>query len=119
VSAPSLTGLPLRSLPVPPEVQALNPYSKGLRCFYLGECSVFVCREPAGADGGLLWHLSIAHRDRYPTWDEIHDARYRLVPDAVTMAMLLPPPDEYVNVHPNCFHIWESHDLRRPALWVP
>lgn len=40
---------------------------------------------------GHGWHLSISHPSRYPTWDEIRDARYDLVPDGCTLAMLLPP----------------------------
>lgn len=62
---------------------------------------VFVGREPQG------WHLSISHPMRYPTWDEIVDARYALVPNDVTMAMLLPPKEQYVNLHENCFHLHE------------
>lgn len=54
---------------------------------------------------GLGWHLSISHPERYPTWNEIRDARYDLLPDEVTMGMLLPPRAEYVNLHPNCFHL--------------
>jgi len=64
-------------------------------------------REPQG------WHLSISHRTneirpkpgRYPTWDEIADARYQFVPNEVTMAMVLPPREEYVNVHSTTFHL--------------
>ena len=72
-----------------------------------GHLSVFVARE----DG--MWHLSISHRlndltpGRYPTWDEIAEARYRFIPDQVTMAMLLPPREEYVNIHPTTFHLWQ------------
>jgi hypothetical protein len=51
------------------------------------------------------WHLSISHPHRYPDWDVIADARYSLTPDEVTMAMILPPKEEYVNVHKNCFHL--------------
>lgn len=87
-------------------------------------CSIIVAHEPAkSAPGGmwlppselLLWHLSIAHPDRYPSWDEIADARYELVPDDVTMALLLPPPGEYVNEHPHCFHLWQIDDRRAAA----
>jgi hypothetical protein len=117
--AETLTGLPLRQRPIPPMVRELNPEARSFRSFTLGDCSVLVASEPAAGDGSHLWHLSIAHPDRYPTWDEIHDARYRLVPDAVTMAMFLPPRDEYVNVHPNCFHLWQGQDLRRPSIWLP
>jgi hypothetical protein len=72
-----------------------------------GHLSVFVGVE----DGG--WHLSISHRradtspGRLPSWDELKDARYRFCPDAVTMAMLLPPQAEYVNLHPTTFHLWQ------------
>ena len=53
------------------------------------------------------WHLSISHPFRYPSWDEIKGARYELVPHHVTMAMMLPPPSEFVNIHENCFHMHE------------
>lgn len=67
----------------------------------------FVAEEPDG------WHLSISHRrnngqpGRYPSWDEIAHARYELLPDDVTVAMLLPPPDEYVALHDTTFHLHE------------
>lgn len=76
-----------------------------------GVLSVFVGPEP-----GAGWHLSISHTvqfngdvrpGRYPTWDEIKDARYRFCPDYVTMAMFLPPRAEYVNVHDTTFHLHE------------
>lgn len=66
-----------------------------------GEFAVIV-----SIDAGF-WHMSISHPSRYPTFDEIRDARYKYVPDEVTMAMLFPPKAEYVNVHPNCFHLWQ------------
>ena len=74
-----------------------------------GHLTVIFGREPHG------WHLSISHRTsqtrprpgRYPTWDEIADARYRFVPNEVTMAMLLPPREEYVNLHETTFHLHE------------
>jgi hypothetical protein len=69
--------------------------------YTLNGCSVIV-----GIENGL-WHLSIAHKNRYPSYDEIKQARYKFVPDNVTMAMLFPPKDQFVNVHPNCFHLWE------------
>lgn len=74
-----------------------------------GECSVFVAVEPNTERGivRMRWHLSIAHPKRYPTWDEIKAARYELLPHNLTVAMILPPPEEYVNIHSNCFHLHE------------
>jgi len=53
------------------------------------------------------WHLSVSRPNRYPVWDEIKQTRYDLIPDNVYMAMILPPKDDFVDVHPNCFHLWE------------
>lgn len=80
-----------------------------------GHLSVLVGREPSNDRSQFLWHLSISHRTneatpqpgRYPTWDEIAEARYRFVPDDVTVAMLLPPRSEYVNAHATTFHLWQ------------
>jgi hypothetical protein len=101
---------------------ALTGLTRGHRT-YLTEsgCSVICSRDPArAAPAGmwlppselLLWHVSIAHEDRYPEWDEIADVRYALVPDDVTMALLLPPLGEYVNTHEMCFHLWQIDDRR-------
>jgi hypothetical protein len=73
-----------------------------------GHLTVFVGPEPAG------YHMSISHRTnwtrvpgRYPTWDEIVEARYQFCPANMTMVMHLPPKEEYVNVHDTTFHLWE------------
>ena len=92
----------------PTTAQRLRSHgSRGVRFFTSGECRVIVSRDPVGPGGALLWHLSISCEDRYPTWDEIADARYRLLADELTFAMYLPPRAEYVNRHPNCFHLTE------------
>lgn len=72
-----------------------------VRAFRWGYLTVLVGQEPAG------WHISVAHPHRYPTWEEIKAARYDHVPDNVTMAMLLPPSEEFVNIHENCFHLYQ------------
>lgn len=55
-------------------------------------------------------HASIAHPFRYPTWEEIKFIRYKLFPDDIKVAMVLPPKKEYVNMHKNCFHMYEMFD---------
>jgi len=64
------------------------------------------------------WHLSIAHPKRNPSWKELHDIRYDLVPEDAYMALILPPRREYVNLHEHCFHLWEVHgsDAERLVL---
>ena len=64
-----------------------------------------------GQEYPIGWHLSISFRDdcgnhsRYPHWDEITHARYELLPDDATFAILLPPKAGYVACHPTTFHL--------------
>jgi hypothetical protein len=72
-----------------------------------GDLSAIVSLDPEG------WHLSVSFQDhrgknsRYPRWDEIADARYRLVPEEIDMCMHLPPPEDYVALHDTTFHLHE------------
>jgi len=74
-----------------------------------GALVALVALEPEG------WHLSVSFRShrgtltRYPSWDELAHARYELLPAEITVAMILPPPDEYVALHDTTFHL---HELR-------
>lgn len=72
--------------------------------YRVGDCSVLV-----SVDDGR-WHLSIGHPSRYPTWDEVKFARYRLLDADLQMGMFLPPPDSWVNEHDHVFHLWEVRD---------
>lgn len=63
------------------------------------------------------WHLSISHKHRYPTWDEIKRMREKYLPDEIFVAMILPPRKHYVNCHPYCFHLWESDDPLKNHIW--
>lgn len=97
--------LALKEIPVPRQTEAHILASGGIggtvRAYMLGDYSVLVSREPTGL------HLSIAGRDGYPPWDVIAEARARLLPPDLTFAMILPPMDQYVNIHENCFHLWQ------------
>jgi hypothetical protein len=82
-------------------LDATMPPGTPLYEFTLGECTVIITH-----DGGTYgWHLSIAHHYRYPMWDEIAEARYRLLPPDINMAILLPPEEEWINIHKNCFQM--------------
>lgn len=76
-----------------------------------GKLSVCVANEEGH------WHISIAHPHRYPTWDEIYTAWYDLVPNAENIygSIILPRKSQYVNLHPNCFHVWQLKDPELPA----
>lgn len=76
------------------------PMAEFCKWYSWGDCNVFVGQEP-----GIGWHLSISTPFRNPSWEEIKQARYDLIPHDVTVAMVLPPTAEYVNIHNFCFHL--------------
>jgi hypothetical protein len=101
---------------VPPRIR-LSDEVEGIvfqRNVHDGVLRVIVAEEPLG------WHLSISHTahnrrrpPRYPTWDEMADARYALLPADIDVVMHLPPEAEYVAVHDTTFHLHE-HPERTP-----
>ncbi len=61
------------------------------------------------------WHLSVSHRSGiYPNWDQLADARYDLIPHDVDMALILPPPGNYVNANPGVLQLTEVKDPDMP-----
>ena len=84
-------------------VQPAGPAGPGASKYRVGECTVIQSDRR---------HFSISHPTRDPTWEEIAAARYALLPKLKDCVMLLPPDDDYVNVHEHCFHV---HLLRNLA----
>jgi hypothetical protein len=88
----------------------LNGQNEVLECYAVGGCSVIVTREY------LRYHLSVARKDRPPTWDEIAGCWYRIVgprlaPDRCGV-LPLPSLDAYVNIHPFCYQVVEVEAAR-------
>lgn len=73
-----------------------------------GTLRAIVAPEPDGLHMSISFTpASTAGRMRYPSWDEIADAREQLLPDDRCFAMHLPPSVEYVSLHPTTFHLFE------------
>lgn len=94
--------------------QIQNPGVPGAKWYKWGDLAV--CVGDPKVEGH--WHISISHPYRYPTWDEIYTAWYDLVPGAgsdFNGAIILPRKSEYVNKHPNCFHVHQLNDAEVPS----
>lgn len=74
-----------------------------------------VGREPV-ADGDERWHISLRHKDRVPTWDELARAGHELRP-GVCFVIGVPPRSWWMNVHEDVLHLWELKDEPIMALW--
>lgn len=77
-----------------------------VRTWLMGECRCTTFHDP---DAGLV--LTVARDDRLPSWDEVKAARYRLLPMTRTWALLLPPPERYVDSPENPF-VLELREVR-------
>lgn len=75
--------------------------------FIMGRCNVIV-----SIDHGE-WHLSISTPTASPSYKEIKEARYKYLPNDITVAQLFPPKEEFVNLHPYCHHLWEVQSMKR------
>jgi len=62
---------------------------------------------------GLGWeHVSVSTPGRPPNWDEMVFVKNLFWgPDDCVM-QLHPPRGDYVDVHPNCLHLWRPNDGR-------
>lgn len=88
-----------------------NPQCHDLQAFQKGPIKVLLSNDKFDFFGDgkskLCKHLSLSCADRNPTWEEIKEARYRFLDRNKDAYQVLPPPDQYVNIHNFTFHVWQ------------
>lgn len=62
------------------------------------------------AEGVEVEHLSISLKNRLPTWDELKYFKSQFWDENDEVYHILPPADQYVNLHRFCMHLWRRHD---------
>ena len=94
------------AFPVGVKAALINQGASDCRAFSSKNGLRVVQTIDSGAHGKLR-HVSVSHPERYPTWEEIKEVKERFFgPDQDTM-MVLPRKELYVNLHRNCFHLWQ------------
>lgn len=59
------------------------------------------------ASQGCGWdHVSVSLANRCPTWEEMCFVKEKFFRDDEAVMQLHPARSEYVNIHPNCLHLW-------------
>ena len=71
---------------------------------------------------GRRWlHISVSHRERCPTWEEMCDAKDIFIGADRVAVQVHPRAAEHVSLHPYCLHLWCDldadvvPDLRSPG----
>lgn len=52
------------------------------------------------------WHLSVSANHTLGYY-ELKEIRYKFMPDSMQVAQIFPPRKEFVNLHENCFHLYQ------------
>ena len=60
-------------------------------------------------DGRAWVHMSLAGRDRLPTWQQLVDTKRWAIGD-VYAYQVFPPAAKHVNIHPYALHLWAPLD---------
>lgn len=62
-------------------------------------------------------HVSVSHRDRCPTWEEMEFVRDLFWGPEETVIQIHPPKSRKVNHHKTCLHLWRdtTRDVRVPG----
>jgi hypothetical protein len=61
-------------------------------------------------------HVSVSTAVRTPTWTEMSRVKHLFWDDEDVVVQFHPKRSEYVNLHPNCLHLWRwtAGDFPRP-----
>lgn len=52
------------------------------------------------------WHLSVSAK--FPLgYQQLKDVRYKFLPNAMHIAQIFPPREQFVNIHTCLWHLWE------------
>jgi hypothetical protein len=66
------------------------------------------------SSGGGWEHVSVSTEERCPKWNEMQKIKELFFNDEEVVMQLHPPQSSYVNVHPNCLHLWRPQHLEIP-----
>ncbi len=73
---------------------------------WMTDSGLRILRSIDHTEHGRLLHISISAANQYPRWDQILECKYQFFGDK-TAIMVFPRKELYVNLHKNCFHLWE------------
>jgi len=87
--------------------RVFNPWLSGTFNVYVDRSGLTVLESiDTLADGTELLHVSVSHKDRLPSWNDLKTVKRIFFGAEGDAWQRLPPESEYVNLHKNCLHLW-------------
>lgn len=69
--------------------------------FIMGRCTVIVTRNEGN------YQMIVSCKDSKPSHNEVVNARYKYLPDNITMVQIFPPYEEYKQFDPNSHFLFQ------------
>lgn len=84
-----------------------SPMGKNYGAFMVGQLWVISSGTEDIENG---WeHVSVSLPNRTPTWGEMNKIKDLFWGDRQTVIQFHPKGEDYVNIHPNCLHLWRKN----------
>ncbi len=74
--------------------------------WYIGISGLLVCMEEEWHNDEWWLHVSLSRGDQIPSYEDVKLVKDVFVGFTRKAMMIFPPQSEYVNVHPNCLHLY-------------
>jgi hypothetical protein len=89
-----------------------NDYWKGW-----GFNGLFVVASAAIMQDGKEWlHVSFSRKSKMPTYADLQLVKREFIGKDKKAIMVFPEEENYVNIHPNCLHLWYSSENPIPEF---
>lgn len=89
-----------------------SPAGVSWGAFRVGDLNVISSGD--GPDCGGWEHVSVSHAHRCPTWQEMCRVKDLFWSEDETVLQFHPRRTEYINLHPNCLHLWRQSGVDHP-----
>lgn len=99
---------------VHPDWKFIRPANDGEAYVHRRRPMTLIWSVAAESDGNFWQHLSVAHKDRPPTWEEMVAAKEWVMGTDSYAYQVCPPRRLYVNIHPNVLHLFRRVGDGRP-----
>ena len=95
-----------------------HPLGEDTQLMWVNRAMNLAAMEGLERHNGQLWHhVSVSHRDRQPTWDEMALVKRLFLGVHVEAYIVHPPESRYVNINPRVLHWYSSVD--KPEGFLP
>lgn len=98
--------IPLTGKNPPPGWIIVEERADGAKWYNAKRQMIVIASISRELDGYYWLHLSMSHRNRVPTYDELVYLKRHWAGDDRKCIMVFPEKENHVNIHPYVLHLW-------------